>query len=168
MSAVTERPPEFDARVMQYLPGLRKLARKFTRSTEERDDLVTDTIAKALEDWQKFREDGGFWNWLYWTMRGIAGKGHKADRTRICLGAAAPFEADDPVLQARFSTAPVQDVMLDLEDAVRLAGRIRNGDMLLRVAGGETLRTIAEERGLSHQRIQQMVAAARSELEDRS
>ncbi len=168
MSAVTERPPEFDRRVMQYLPGLKTLARKFTRTTEERDDLVTDTIAKALEDWQKFREDGGFWNWLYWTMRGIAGNRVQYDRRRIDLGSQLDVQHACADSLVELSVRPTQGVRLDLADALLIVGSLRHGDILMRVANGETLRAIAAERGLSKERVRQLVAAARRELEDRS
>lgn len=168
MSAAIERPAEFDARVMQYLPGLKKLARKFTRSTEDRDDLVTDTVLFALRNWQSFREDGGFWLWLSWNMRGIASERTRKSQSPKHCGKHVPFDPDDPILQARLSTAPVQDVGLHLEQAVRLVADIRHGDVLLRVANGETLASIAAERGLSKQRLSQMLAAARDELEKRS
>lgn len=73
-----KRHPEFDARVVAYMPMLRRTAARFGG---DRDDLVQETVAHALTQWQSFRVDAnraepyghgsGFHNWLYWQMRTV-------------------------------------------------------------------------------------------------
>lgn len=67
---MTARPPEFDAILMRYLPALKKLAAKMTRfDRQEREDLINDTIVACLGNWQKYREDGGFYSWMVFMLR---------------------------------------------------------------------------------------------------
>lgn len=62
----TERPAWFDAKLLQYQPGLYRLAQKHTTSKAACEDLYQDTLLRILSNWYKFREDGGFWLWMRW------------------------------------------------------------------------------------------------------
>lgn len=154
----TNRPAEFDARVMAYLPGLRKLASKMV-PRQYRDDLVTDTIMFALERWQNFREDGGMWNWLAWNMRGIVTNGAKKaanDKKRVVF---VPIED-----HMNLAVPAAQDGYAELSDALRHISAHRHGSVLLRRAMGDGLKEIAVDRGTSVEWIRQMEVAARSHV----
>src|SRR5436305_12030178 len=49
-----------------YIPGLRRFARQLLRGDPERaDDLVQDTLERALSRWHLRRNDGDMRGWLY-------------------------------------------------------------------------------------------------------
>lgn len=153
-----DRPADFDARVMAYLPGLRKLAGKMV-PRQYRDDLVTDTIMFALERWQNFREDGGMWNWLAWNMRGIVTNSAKKAATEKKHVRFVPIEK-----HMNLSVRATQEGYAELSDALRHISAHRHGSVLLRRAMGDGLKEIAVDRGTSVEWVRQMEIAARTEL----
>lgn len=157
-----QRPKEFDAKVMAYLPGLTKLARKLTNNTAEREDLVQDTMAFAFDRWQNFREDGGLWNWLQMNMRAILQMQRAKQAT---LSRRLPIK-DDPEGRAvaKLSTAPRQEDITYANQVVRRLSRSRDGRMLVRLGKGEMLREVAEKRGIGTERVRQLTARARERL----
>ncbi|PDS97546.1 hypothetical protein CO659_12865 [Rhizobium sp. S9] len=160
---INERPASFDARVMEYLPGLKRLAAKRVPPMY-RDDLVTDTIAYAIEHWRNFREDGGMWNWLVWQMRGIL----KNEATKAAVRAAnisfVPLDRSVPTDRSmRFSVPPNQ---VDYVELCETLGDLdtRDGGVVIRRAMGETLPVIAADLGVSAERVRQIEEKERSRL----
>lgn len=156
MTTTTQRPPEFDARVMAYLPGLRKLARRYRGGSEARNDLVTDTIMRALEKWERFREDGDFWNFLIWTMRDVvSGQAqHRARRLGLQL-------VSNDVKYMNASTPAQQLGFSELSDAIRRLPAGREGVVILRRAMGDELQEIGADFGVSAERVRQIETRAR-------
>lgn len=154
----SERPASFDARIMEYQPGLRKLASKFTATREERDDLVTDTIIYCLRNWQSFREDGGFWNWLYWSMRGVVSNKRDAVKARITL-----VQDSDGVFASRRGTAPSQLEYVELCQTLKRLNT-RAGGVVVRRAMGETLPEIGADIGVTAERVRQIEEKERKRL----
>ena len=150
----TERPADFDARVMAYLPGLRRLAAKYV-PRPYREDLVTDTIIYALDRWKNYREDGGMWNWLSWNMRGIATNAAKKVASQKNRAIFVPLTHHDSAV------APAQEGYVQLSEALRLVASHRHGSVLLRRAMGDGLKEIAVERGTTVEWARQMEVAAR-------
>lgn len=60
---------EFDTQVSSLRPMLRTFTRRFTNDREESQDLVQDTILKALTYRDKFRDDTNLKGWLFTIMR---------------------------------------------------------------------------------------------------
>jgi RNA polymerase sigma-70 factor (ECF subfamily) len=60
---------EFSHQVARLRPTLRGFTRRFTNSREESQDLVQDTILKALTYRDKFRDDTNLKGWLFTIMR---------------------------------------------------------------------------------------------------
>lgn len=150
------RPPEFDARVMQYLPGLRRLASKLGAKGEERDNLITDTIIEALDRWENYREDGGFWNWLYWTMRGKLT--NSRDKKRLSISD-RPLEDYAHLM----STAPAQEHHVELTQTLaRMTAR--RGNVLVRRAMGDTLQEIGSDIGVGREAVRQLEERERAML----
>lgn len=63
------RKSEFSLQVASLRPTLKTFTRKFTTDREESQDLVQDTILKALTYCTKFREDTNLKGWLFTIMR---------------------------------------------------------------------------------------------------
>ncbi|NZD50512.1 sigma-70 family RNA polymerase sigma factor [Rhizobium leguminosarum] len=143
------RPAAFDARVMAYVPGLRAFAAKRV-PREYREDLVTDTIMYALAHWTNFREDGGMWNWLEWSMRGILKNAATKAANRAKHLRCVPIE-DHMYL----STPANQLAYADLSRALdSMTGR--GGKIVVRRALGHSLREIADDMGLTSERVRQI------------
>ena len=60
---------EFSYQVSSLRPMLRTFTRRFTNDREESQDLVQDTILKALTYREKFRDDTNLKGWLFTIMR---------------------------------------------------------------------------------------------------
>jgi len=149
------RPPSFDAALIAYMPGMRKLASKLGYRGSEADDIVTDTIAYCLEHWTNFRgATDKMWNWIYWQMRGIDKNSRSKKRLQMMPEGRAYEIAETSANQADVAHAG-QVVSL-------LAGRA--GDMTMRLAMGDTLEEIARQHGISRERVRQIVEKERSRL----
>lgn len=153
------RPAEFDARVMAYLPGMRKLAAKLLRDRDERSDLVTDTIIHCLKNWRSYREDGGFWNWIYWSMRGVHSNKLAADQRR-------PRIVEDPegyIIGSR-CTNPTQISHVELSQTLDTMNTREGAILLRRAMTDDTLLEIAADMGISKERVRQLETQERERL----
>lgn len=140
------RPPEFDAAVMAYLPGLRRFASRLEHDREIAADLVTDTIAEAFEKYENYR-GGDLWAWLRWQMRRVNNRGY-VSRNR----APATVALDG----ADSATPASQEVCVDLSNVVSMLPG-RDGVVALRHAMGDTYEEIAGDIGVTKQRVEQIV-----------
>lgn len=145
----TPRPTAFDARLLAYLPALRRLAARLSKDPEA---LVNDTVVWALEKHANFRPDGGFYNWLQINMRSIA----QAQRKRRRVETVA-LERHDA------ATQPSQEAAVDLA-CVRMRLGNRDAVVLARRAAGATLEEIGVDLGVTRERVRQIEERARVEL----
>src|SRR5690606_19482368 len=60
---------EFNALVVQQSDSLKNYARNFTRDHEDANDLVQDTLLKAVTYFKNFREGTNLKGWLYTIMK---------------------------------------------------------------------------------------------------
>ncbi len=60
---------EFNVQLSTLRPTLKAFTRRFTNNREESNDLVQDTLLKALTYRSKFREDTNLKGWLFTIMR---------------------------------------------------------------------------------------------------
>ena len=149
------RPPSFDAALIAYMPGMRRLASKLGYRGAESDDLVTDTIAYCLERWTNFHgQTDKMWNWIYWQMRGIDKNSRSRKRLQMVPEGRAYEIAETSANQA--------DVAHACHVVSLLAGRA--GDMTMRLAMGDTLEEIAKQHGVSRERVRQIVEKERGRL----
>lgn len=149
------RPLAFDSALLAYQPGMRRLASKLGYRGPEADDLVTDTVAYCLEHWTNFHgETDKMWNWIYWQMRGIVKNSRSKKRLEMVPEGRAYEIAETSANQADVAHAG-QVVSL-------LAGR--SGDMIMRLAMGDTLEEIARQHGVSRERVRQIVEKERARL----
>lgn len=152
------RPQAFDDRVVSYMPGLRALASRLGFRGEESDDLVTDTMMTALHRWGSFREDGGFWNWLSFTMRACAQERRKAARRTLTI-----VHDGDGRHAARIAMDAPQLCQIEAGETVR-ALKGRDGGALVRLAMGDTLEEISGTLGVSRERVRQICERERARL----
>lgn len=153
-AANDNRPPEFDALIEQYTPGLKRLAGKL--SPRGAYDLYVDTVIAMLSRWKSYRADGGFWNWATLVMRDIA-RNDRAKARRVVQTSCIDDIADR-------ATAPSQHDHLVLSDTLRRLGRIKGGRDVLQQAMGATFAEIGKRRGVGPERARQIVAEARRQV----
>lgn len=60
---------EFNSLVIQHSDSLKSYARNFTRDNEDANDLVQETILKAITYFKNFREGTNLKGWLYTIMK---------------------------------------------------------------------------------------------------
>ncbi|WP_164903082.1 sigma-70 family RNA polymerase sigma factor [Rhizobium leguminosarum] len=148
----TPRPPEFDARLMSYYPHLRRLAGKLTNNKAEHEDLVQDSIEHILANWQKFRPDGGFYNWITFLMRNVAQEKRRKERRR----SKHAFMVSDERAMASVSMAPNQIDSLELRQTLAAIPEGRDGEIVMRRAMGDTLGEIGADYGVGRERARQL------------
>lgn len=61
--------PKFNAMVTEETDSLRMYALRFTRNKEDANDLVQDTMLKAITYYDKFKEGTNLKGWLYTIMK---------------------------------------------------------------------------------------------------
>lgn len=148
------RPAEFDARLMAYLPYIRKRAARLAPSDPE--EFTQETITHMLGIWQNFREDGGFFKWIVWNMRGIAQKRAVADKRR---------KAREPLYIAsqQRNALPSQEHAADIALVMaRITPRLQ--PVFAVVAAGGELAEAGALLGVTRQRINQLMQAERRRL----
>lgn len=159
MSAIVERPAEFDAKVMVFYPGLLNHAWKLTRDRERQIDLVGDTVAMALHRWQSYDSKYAIWTWLKMTMQEI-----RRDRARSSLReikTIVPSSDEDSYLP---STSGNQFDHTQLSGVLRLIEKVKHGGHIIRRAMGDTFREIGEAQGTSAQWAEHQYRRALNDL----
>lgn len=131
-------------RIHAYFPALLKRAGKWCKDPQDRYDLAVDTMVYSLERANKFRADGGFYNWLMWNMRAVMSNRR--------YGQVVDVEFVDTTV-----AWPNQEHAVDVK---RVAQR-KDGDILIMLAAGYTLEYVAIKRGLTKQAVSQRAKRAR-------
>jgi RNA polymerase sigma factor (sigma-70 family) len=169
------RPAEFDARLVAYRPFIRKVIRSRARR-EDWEDLEQEAFEDACRRWSTFRgEDYSFATWLAFVARGVvqAHKRYKAAQMRA--GMEWSMDTDrtgatgrDFLGESWLPSAPAtQADHVELSAVLGHLAATKNGSMLLRHAMGDERADIAAERGVSRQRIEQILRQERERLRKR-
>lgn len=156
----TARPAEFDRQLAAAYPRLLVRARRFTTDP---DALVNQTAVDALHRWASFRQTPdnpyfGFFTWLCWVMMGIASNHSRAAKCRI-VAVSADAMTNPPIR----TTNPAQEAHTDLGTLLAVLAP-RESEVLLRRAAGDKLSEIANDWGVSKQRVSQVELEARSRV----
>lgn len=100
--------PTFKAELIEFLPSLRAFARSLAHNPAQADDLVQDTLVKALANVDRFEPGTNLRAWLFTILRN-----HYYSQLRK---AKREVEDADGRLAARLAVRPEQDGSVDLED----------------------------------------------------
>ena len=100
--------------IVAEIPRLRRYARALTGRADAADDLVQETLQRALEKWRLWQRDRDLRPWLFSIMHNLHVDGHRRDQR-------VDFCADDdlPVPVQRASQADALELR-DLERALAL------------------------------------------------
>lgn len=105
---MTAAPAAFKAELIELLPSLRAFARSLAHNPAQADDLVQDTLVKALANVDRFEPGTNLRAWLFTILRN-----HYYSQLRK---AKREVEDADGRFAARIAVRPEQDGSMDLED----------------------------------------------------
>lgn len=101
-------PTAFKAELIELLPSLRAFARSLAHNSAQADDLVQDTLVKALANVDRFEPGTNLRAWLFTILRN-----HYYSQLRKLK---REVEDADGKFAARLAVRPEQDGSVDLED----------------------------------------------------
>lgn len=77
---------DFNTLLIQQLDSLRRRALQFTKNMEDANDLVQETLLKAILNYGRFREGSNLKGWLYTIMKNIfINQYRRTHRSTVCL-----------------------------------------------------------------------------------
>lgn len=155
-AANDNRPSSFDASLMAYLPLIERMACKMENRASDRDDLVNETVAFALENWANLRFPAGMSKWLYFNMRYIQG-------LKIANSARTVADVDGKIA-ATIRVLPNQEDAVSFRETMDSIPPKLRGTMGM-VAQGYYAADIAKIEGVTRQAISLRIADARRLLE---
>lgn len=147
--------------LVKALPLLRAFARSLTGDRDRADDLVQETIARALANRDKFREGTNLNAWLVTILRNhFYSEGRKRRRE---------VEDADGSYAARLADVPAQDGRLDMADfarALQVLPDEQREALILVGASGFSYEEVSEICGVRVGTVKSRVSRARSRLQE--
>lgn len=136
----------FGVGIAEVLPSLRARATRLTRSRIEADDLLQDTVLRALRFESTFEHGTNLRAWLHQILESVFISGcRRRARERSALGR----YAEDPTLSSRSSPEPVLRLVSDRVDvALRSLPKKFREVVELVDLGDRTYREAADEIGV--------------------
>ena len=145
----------FQQSIEAAIPALRRYARALTRDAETADDLVQDTLVRALRSEHLFH-GGAVRSWLYTILTNL-------NRNRLRSLARRPIVTqlqDDDAADAAGPEAGGRDI----ERALALLAEEQRTALLLVVLEGLTYREIAEVQGVPIGTVMSRLSRARMQI----
>ncbi len=145
----------FQQSIEAAIPALRRYARALTRDAETADDLVQDTLVRALRSEHLFH-GGAVRSWLYTILTNL-------NRNRLRSMARRPIVTqlqDDDAADAAGPEAGGRDI----ERALALLVEDQRTALLLVVLEGLTYREVAEVQGVPIGTVMSRLARARIQI----
>ena len=105
---MTRAPPGFKTQLIELLPSLRAFGRSLTHNIAQADDLVQDTLVKALANVDRFEPGTNLRAWLFTILRN-----HYYSQLRKAKREVEDVEGRHA---ARIAVRGAQDGAVDLED----------------------------------------------------
>lgn len=154
------RPTTFDARLVAHLPFLRRLANRFVPRPQRREEIVQETVARALEKWASFREDGAFRAWLRFIFWNV----NNPERPEMKMELRTLGKSDNAF--AVLATGPAQEDAVELSEALARLGALSPEDRSIIIADaiGNSQAEIAAMEGITRQAVNNRVRRARNTL----
>ncbi len=145
---------EFHEHIKVAIPALRRYARALTRDAETADDLVQDTLVRALRSEHLFH-GGDTRAWLYTILTNL-------NRNRLRSLSRRPALA--PIKDSDAATAGPEAGGRDITRALDELAEDQRSALLLVVLEGLTYREVAEVQGVPIGTVMSRLARARSQI----
>jgi RNA polymerase sigma-70 factor (ECF subfamily) len=145
---------EFRQRIEATIPALRRYARALTRDAETADEIVQDTLVRALRSEHLFH-GGNVRAWLYTILTNL-------NRNRLRSISRRPVLA--PIKDGDAATAGADTGSRDIARALEGLAEEQRTALLLVVLEGLTYREVAEVQGVPIGTIMSRLARARLQI----
>lgn len=145
---------DFRQSVEAMIPALRRYARALTRDVEAADDLVQDTLVRALRSERLFL-GGDIRSWLYTILSNLNRNRHRSLARRPIL-----TELPDDAAEAGGTEAEGRDI----ERALDSLGDDHRAVLLLVVLEGLSYREVADVQGVPIGTVMSRLARARAHV----
>jgi RNA polymerase sigma-70 factor, ECF subfamily len=145
---------EFRQRIEAAIPALRRYARALTRDAETADDIVQDTLVRALRSEHLFH-DGDVRAWLYTILTNL---NRNRLRTLSRRPTVTPINDNDAAVTGSESSS--RDIARALDDLAE----DQRATLLLVVLEGLTYREVAEVQGVPIGTVMSRLARARAQI----
>ncbi len=145
---------EFGEQVQAAIPALRRYARALTRDAETADDIVQDTLVRALRSEHLFH-GGDTRAWLYTILTNL-------NRNRLRSLARRPVLT--PIKDGDAATNGPESGGRDITRALGQLGDDQRSALLLVVLEGLTYREVAEMQGVPIGTVMSRLARARNQI----
>jgi len=148
---------DFRHSVETMIPALRRYARALTRDTDQADDLVQDTLVRALRS-EKLFLGGDLRAWLYTILTNLNRNRLRSLARRPLL---SPIEENDAP-----DLAGPEAGGRDIERALATLVEEQRDALLLVVLEGLTYREVAEVQGVPIGTVMSRLSRARMQIKD--
>ena len=145
---------EFREQIQAAIPALRRYARALTRDTETADDIVQDTLVRALRSEHLFH-GGDVRAWLYTILTNL-------NRNRLRTLSRRPTLT--PIKDNDAATGGPEAGSRDITRALDELGEEPRAALLLVVLEGLTYREVAEVQGVPIGTVMSRLARARMQI----
>ena len=145
---------EFKERIQATIPALRRYARALTRDTETADDIVQDTLLRALRSEHLFH-GGDMRAWLYTILSNL-------NRNRLRTLSRRPSLT--PITDNDAATGGPESGSRDIGRALAELAEEQRSALLLVVLEGLTYREVAEVQGVPIGTVMSRLARARTQI----
>jgi RNA polymerase sigma-70 factor (ECF subfamily) len=145
---------EFQEQIQATIPALRRYARALTRDAETADDLVQDTLVRALRSEHLFH-GGDTRAWLYTILTNL-------NRNRLRSLSRRPVLT--PIKDSDATTAGPDSGGRDISRALAELAEDQRSALLLVVLEGLTYREVAEVQGVPIGTVMSRLARARTQI----
>jgi len=145
---------DFRQRIQEAIPALRRYARALTRDTETADDIVQDTLVRALRSEHLFH-DGDVRAWLYTILTNLNRNRLRSLSRRPTLTSIK--DSDAAMTGPDTGSRDIARALDDLAEEQRAA-------LLLVVLEGLTYREVAEVQGVPIGTVMSRLARARMQI----
>ncbi len=159
MSTAQAKATDFHAELRTILPRLRVYALSLTHDRDRADDLVQETVVKALAGQKSFRPGTCFSAWIFRIQRNEFISGLRRARPSVPL--------DETICNA-LSHPAHQDRGLVMHEFLRAFGQLSSGQreaLVLAVVDGQSYEQIARHASVSVGTIKSRISRARDMLE---
>jgi RNA polymerase sigma-70 factor (ECF subfamily) len=150
----------FELELVELIPELRAYSRRSTGSADLANDLVQDTVVRALEKQETFQPGTNLRAWAYTILRNLM-----RDRGRRIVRQGPHFGID--MEDVPLASQPSQEQQLQYQDFARAFDRLPGHQrwILLRVGPeGESYDSVARRLGVAVGTVKSRVSRARANL----
>lgn len=153
-------PADYNALLLEHRPLIRRLAHSYCTqhpANGEPDDFAQDVCELALMRAKNYRSTYSFATWLHYLAGWVATMRKQKASAKRRTGRAVE-------IPTTLSVPPTQHDYTELSDALRRLPGTREAGVALRVAMGEDGQEIANDMGISRERVRQLKVVGQRQI----